>query len=78
MPQESLIDFFTYYKGQPHQKEAIQLLQQSMPDSLLQPTAAWIEAWRTAPPPPPAPEWPVTKEQMGYIMGCSPAACLIH
>ena len=79
MPQENLIDFFTWFgqgpnEGQPHQKEAIQLLQQSMPDSLLQPTAGWIKAWRNAPPPPPAPEWPVTKEQMGYIMGCSPSS----
>ena len=61
MPQEKLIDFFKWFgsgpnEGLPHQKEAIQLLQQSMPDSLLQPSAAWIKAWRTAPPAPPAPK----------------------
>ena len=27
MPEVHLNDFFTYYQGEPHQKEAIQLLQ---------------------------------------------------
>ena len=61
VPQEKLIDFFKWFgsgpnEGLPHQKEAIQLLQQSMPDSLLQPSAAWIKAWRTAPIAPSTPE----------------------
>ena len=62
MPQENLIDFFTWFgskgpnDGLPHQKEAIQLLQSSMPDSLLRSDSAWIKAWRDTPSPPPKTE----------------------
>ena len=49
MPEVNLIDVITYYKGEPHQKEAIQLLQQSMPDSLLQRKAAWYQKWSETP-----------------------------
>ena len=61
MPQENLVSFFEWFgdggkrEGQPHQAEAVQLLQQSMPDSLLQPTSPWIKAWRN-PPEAPQPE----------------------
>ena len=72
MPQENLIDFFTWFgkgpnDGLPHQKEAIQLLQQSMPDSLLQPESAWIKAWRDTPPPPPAPESTLPSQGVALI-----------
>ena len=71
MPEINLIDFFTYYKGTPEQKEAVQLLQSAMPDSLLRSASAWVRQYRTRPEPPPAPPWPVTKEQLGFIMQCS-------
>ena len=35
MPQENLHSFFKYFSDEPHQAEAVQLLQKSMPDSLL-------------------------------------------
>ena len=35
MPQINLVDFFKFYENEPHQAEGVQLLQQSMPDSLL-------------------------------------------
>ena len=71
MPEIKLIDFFTYFKGTPEQKEAVQLLQSAMPDSLLRDASAWVRQYRTQPEPPPAPAWPITKDQMGHIMGCS-------
>ena len=54
MPEIHLIDHFTYYTGEPHQKEAIQLLQVAMPDSLLKKKCQWVseagvrqdEPWR--------------------------------
>ena len=52
MPQENLINFFKYYSDEPHQAEAVQLLQQSMPDSLLKSDAAWIQKYRETPPKP--------------------------
>ena len=71
MPQENLEPFFRYYNGEPHQMEAVQLLQQSMPQVLLRSDAPWIKQYRNTPEPPPAPAWPVTKEQMAKIMQCS-------
>ena len=49
MPEINLVDVATYYKGLPHQKEALQLLQQSMPDSLLQKKASWYQKWSEKP-----------------------------
>ena len=49
MPEINLIDFFRYYKGTVEQKEAVQLLQQAMPDSLLKNSASWVECYRKPP-----------------------------
>ena len=54
MPEINLIDFFTYYRGEPHQKEAVQLLQSAMPDSLLKNKASWVVKWRETPEPSPS------------------------
>ena len=48
MPEIHLNDFFTYYSGEPHQKEAIQLLQVAMPDSLLKNKCQWVQRFRQA------------------------------
>ena len=48
MPEIHLNDFFTYYTGEPHQKEAIQLLQVAMPDSLLKNKCQWVQRFRQA------------------------------
>ena len=45
MPEVKLVDIASYYKGLPHQKEALQLLQQAMPDSLLKKDSAWHQKW---------------------------------
>ena len=68
MPEVHLLDFFTHYKGEVQQKEAIQLLQQAMPDSLLKNDSSWVVHYRTKP----QPSWPLSKEQLGAIMLCSP------
>lgn len=49
MPEIRLIDFFTYYKGTVEQKEAVQLLQSAMPDSLLKNTSSWVVKFREKP-----------------------------
>ena len=70
----NLQDFFTYYAGTAEQKEAIALLQQQMPHSLMTDDAAWVVQFRKKPEPleaPPAGEWPITKDQMATIMNCS-------
>ena len=43
---------FKYYEDEPHQMEAVQLLQKSMPDSLLKSDSAWIVKYREKPQPP--------------------------
>ena len=49
MPEIHLEDFFRYYKGTVEQKEAVQLLQSSMPDSLLRDKSAWVVKYREKP-----------------------------
>jgi len=52
VPQENLVNFFKYYADKPQQAEAVQMLQQSMPDSLLKADSAWIVKYREEPPKP--------------------------
>ena len=52
MSQENLEPFFRFYAAEPHQQEAIQLLQQACPDSLLRSDSAWIVKYRETPPAP--------------------------
>ena len=52
MPEVNLRDFFLYYKDEPQQAEGVQLLQQSMPDSLLKNESAWVKKYREEPDPP--------------------------
>ena len=56
MPEINLVDFFTYFKGTPEQKEAVQLLQSSMPETLLRDKSAWVVKYREQPEIPPTPE----------------------
>jgi len=53
VPQENLVDFFRYFNSEPQQLEAVQLLQQSMPGSLLRPRSPWIQKFREKPEAPP-------------------------
>ena len=45
----NLIDFFTYFRGTVEQKEAVQLLQSSMPQSLLRDKSLWVVKYREKP-----------------------------
>ena len=71
MPQINLVDFFKYFEGQPHQLEAIQLLQTSMNDSLLRNDSAWVEKFREEPKEPKAPIT-ITPDLMHRLTGYSP------
>ena len=42
-----------------------------MPDSLLRDESVWVKKYREPLPKPLAPPWPLTKEQLGFIMQCS-------
>ena len=52
----TLRDFFKYYVEERQQIDAVEMLQQQMPESLLQPDAAWVVKFREKPPTPPTPE----------------------
>ena len=54
MPEINLNDFFHWYKGTAEQKEAVQLLQSAMPDSLLKNTCSWVIKYREQPEAPPS------------------------
>ena len=64
MSKISFPDFWKYYKGTPHQKEAIVLLESMMPMSLLQEDAAWVLKYRE---PEPVPESTVPKQALDLI-----------
>ena len=49
MPEIVLNDFFKYYGDSVEQKQAVQLLQSAMPESLLRNDSAWVEAFRAKP-----------------------------
>lgn len=69
---ERWLAFWSYFKGLPHQKEAVELLRQHLSQSdpaLLTDAAEWVAKWREVEP---GPAWPLTKEQLGEIMGCLP------
>ena len=48
-----------------------------MPETLLRDASHWVRKYREPVPKPEVeiPAWPITKEQMGKIMGCSVEAC---
>ena len=54
LSSDQFANFFQYYSGQPHQREAIDLLFEQMPSSLLKEDSTWIVTYRTAPEPPKA------------------------
>ncbi len=63
------VNFFTYFKGEPHQREAIELLRQHInkaDPTLLTQTADWIEVWRESHAP-----TLVTHSQLAQIWGCT-------
>ena len=69
MPEIQLIDSFQYFKGTAEQKEAVQLLQSSMPATLLRDKSAWVEQFRKKPPEPEAPAGICTPELMNKLTG---------
>lgn len=44
----TLLPFFEYYRGSPHQLAAIKELEESMPSELLHETAEWFETWKAS------------------------------
>ena len=49
----AFLNFWTYYKGQDHQKEAIEKLWRAMPQELLDQTSDWVVSYRSTPKPEP-------------------------
>ena len=64
MSKISFPDFWKYYKGTPHQKEAIVLLESLMPESLLRDDSVWVTKYRE---PEPVPESIVPKQALDLI-----------
>jgi len=65
-------NFFKYYKAEPHQEQALEILFNSLPKHLKSEQSDWIKAYRTPLGTVEVAEeklpWPVTKTQMGRIM----------
>ena len=74
-----LLDLFRYYKRLGHQDAAIQELEQLINKAapgLLSRSMDWYDTWASAVEAP-APQWPITKAELGQIMLCKPLS-LIH
>ena len=69
MPEINLLNVVKYYKGEPQQMEAIQLLQKSMPATLLKNDAAWHVKWGEKPPKPEGGYF--TPEMFEALTGCA-------
>ena len=74
MASITLPDFFKFYKGTPNQLAAVKMLQEQSPASLMVDDAAWVQKYREPEPEPEKPAWPLTKDQLGKIMLCSPSS----
>tara|TARA_R100001443_G_scaffold56953_2_gene67864 strand:- start:80 stop:841 length:762 start_codon:yes stop_codon:yes gene_type:complete len=72
---ETFKNTFKFYNSEAHQQKAIEELYQDIDLDLLDDNADWIKMYRNKlqPTPPKAykPAWPVTKQGMAEIMGCS-------
>ena len=72
---EGFKNFFKYYNQEEHQIKAIETLYGDISDELLDESSEWITQYRNkAEPETGSNVWPISKEQMGLIMGCSPAS----
>ena len=72
MSKIALADFFKWFdETNVNHLEAVVLLESMMDPKLLRDASAWVRKYREPLPEPEAPPWPITKEQLGYIMQCS-------
>ena len=72
---EEFRNFFKYYKGEEHQMYAVDELYAGLSSDLKDSDAGWITAYRKTPKEgqnlPEKNPWPISKQQMAKIMGCS-------
>lgn len=78
---EGFKNFFKYYKGYEHQQKAIEALYDELECTCcehLDEDSEWIQLYRNdvaeKTTEPVKSEWPITKQEMADIMGCSPAS----
>jgi GH24 family phage-related lysozyme (muramidase) len=75
----SLIDFFKYYKGEPHQDVAIRLLEQSLPVNLLDSEQPWYKQWQNKEPiMAPTPSTPAAKHTGALALIKEFEGCVLH
>lgn len=68
----SFLNFFTYYKGEEHQKKAVEKLFESLPSETLDDEADWVKIYRKQSiDSNEQDEERITKQEMAAIMGCS-------
>lgn len=62
-------NFFKFYKSEPHQDDALEILWKAMPVSLLENDTSWVVKYREAPPAPKPVAGPITPELMQRFSG---------
>jgi hypothetical protein len=73
-----LLDFFRHYQDLPHQRAAVQALQDAMPQGLLQDTAEWVGTYRAATPAKPAQPPEPPKPAANTYQALAPLLALIR
>ena len=75
---EEFRNFFKYYKGEEHQMRAVDELYRSLDLASKDNDAEWIQLYRNGPKETEKSsekfQWPISKEQMATIMGCTAAS----
>ena len=66
---DGFINFYKFFKGEPQQQEALEMLWKAMPVSLLEETADWVQKYREEPPAPKSVQGPITSELMSRFSG---------
>ena len=62
-------NFYKFYKAEPQQLEALEMLWKAMPVSLLEERADWVQKFREEPPAPKSVHGPITPELMNRYSG---------
>ena len=75
---EEFRNFFKYYKGEEHQMRGVDELYRSLDLATKDNSAEWIQLYRNGPKETEKSsekfQWPISKEQMATIMGCTAAS----
>ena len=76
LDQQGFRNFFQYFKGEPQQDEAVEMLRQALPSSLLEDDAKWVQKYRQTPPAPVYKDSAIPQQGLNLIKKFE--GCVLH